>query len=93
MAQNLDSEKWKEDSDIGKAFEKAKGFYENNDPNKRNYAYEMAMAAVLKQYDVGVTLNKKDANGNFKPLVVNTLVIPKQGLFKPEKTLYTSDCQ
>ena len=52
----------------------------------------MAMAAVLKQFDAGVSLNKKDTNGNFKPIVINTTVIPRQGLLKPEKTVYSQDC-
>jgi len=94
-AQSLNGTKWNEDSEIGKAYKKAflhfEAKYEGN-PNSTNLAYEMAMAAVLKQYDAGVTLSKKDTNGNFKPIVVNTTVIPRQGLFKPEKTVYTQDC-
>ncbi|MBS1626938.1 MAG: hypothetical protein JSR09_07595 [Bacteroidetes bacterium] len=51
------------------------------------------MAAVLKQYDVGVTLNKKDANGNFKPIVVQTnITTTGRGIFKKTITTYTQTC-
>ncbi len=50
----------------------------------------MAMAAVLTQFNTGVTLNKKDpATGKFKPLVVKT-VIPNPN--KPKKKQYVQDC-
>lgn len=94
-AQFLDGRNWNENSDIGKAYKKALNNFRdkyNSNPNKENLAYEMAMAAALKQYDAGVTLSKKDTSGNFKPIVVNTTVIPRQGIFKPEKTVYTQDC-
>ena len=53
----------------------------------------MAMAAVLKQYDVGVTLNKKDANGNFKPIVVETGTRTTGPPKKPKiVTTYTQTC-
>ena len=90
-SQYLDSTKWKEDSEIGKAFDKAKNNFEDRykgNPNAKNLAYEMAMAAVLNQYNAGVTLNKKDASGNFKPIVVKASPDPK----KPKKTIYTQDC-
>jgi hypothetical protein len=48
----------------------------------------MAMAAVLNQYNAGITLNKKDASGNFKPIVVKTAPDPR----KPKRTIYTQDC-
>jgi len=49
----------------------------------------MAMAAVLNQFNTGITLNKKDASGNFKPIVVNTIV-PNPN--KPKKKVYPQDC-
>jgi len=88
-AQFLDGNKWKEDSDIEKEFKNAYDHFLDNDSTKRNYAYEMAMSVVLKQFNTGVTLNKKDANGNFKPIVVNT-IIPNPN--KPKKKVYTQDC-
>lgn len=92
MSQNLDGTKWKEDSQIGKAFEKAYDYYSENvykgNPNKTNLSYQMAMAAVLKQFNTGVTLNKKNTSGNFKPIVVNTVPDPR----KPRRTIYTQDC-
>lgn len=79
---------WQEDSEIGKAYEKAYDYFENGDVTKKNYAYEMAMAAVLKQFKTGVSLNKKDEAGNFKPIVVNTITHPE----KPKKKFYIKDC-
>ncbi|MBS1631011.1 MAG: hypothetical protein JST10_00405 [Bacteroidetes bacterium] len=70
---------------------KAKKYFEikfKNNLNKTNLSYEMAMAAVLSQYNAGVTLNKKDANGNFNPIVVKSAPDPK----KPKKTIYIQDC-
>jgi hypothetical protein len=88
MSQNLSGTKWNESSMIGKAFKKAYEYFENGDPTKKNFAYEMAMAAVLKQFNTGVTLNKKNVSGNFKPIVVNTAPDPR----KPRRTIYTQDC-
>jgi len=48
----------------------------------------MAMAAVLKQYKTGISLNKRDASGNFQPIVVNTIIHPE----KRRKKYYTRDC-
>jgi hypothetical protein len=91
-SQYLEGAKWKETSEIGKAFEMATRYFEQkliNDPNKDNLAYEMAMAAVLKEYNTGITLNKRDAAGNFQPIIVNT-TIPNPA--KPKKKVYTQDC-
>lgn len=86
---------WKPTSDIGIAFEKARIHYEKNvyinNPDAKNLAYEMAMSAVLEQFNSGVTIFKKNANDIFEPLVVNTTIIPKQGR-KPEQRIYTQDC-
>jgi len=48
----------------------------------------MAMAAVLTQFNVGVTLNKKDTAGNFKPLIVKTSNDPN----RPRRRIYTQEC-
>ncbi|MCB0716599.1 MAG: hypothetical protein KDC06_11370, partial [Chitinophagaceae bacterium] len=86
---------WNENSPIGKAFDDAKEhfekIYKNYDTTKRkNLAYEMAMATVLSSFNTGVTLHKKDpTTGNFKPLVVKT-VIPNPN--KPKKKEYVQDC-
>ncbi|MBK8773911.1 MAG: hypothetical protein WBB11_04600 [Ferruginibacter sp.] len=53
MANYLDNCKWKESSAIGKAFKKAYVHFENGNPDKRNYAYDMAMAAVLNEFNTG----------------------------------------
>ena len=93
---DTDSKGWKEKSEIGKAFDDAKDYFENkvfkDNPNKVNLAYEMAMAVVLNQspFNAGITLNKKDpATGKFKPIVVNT-TIPNPN--KPKKKIYSQDC-
>lgn len=91
QSQNLSGTKWDEESNIGKAFKSATKYFEDKyegDPNKIHLAYEMAMAAVLNQFNVGITLNKKDANGNFIPIVVKTSQDPR----KPKKTVYTQEC-
>ena len=85
----LDGAKWNETSNIGKAFKEAEKYFKNGDSTKTNYAYEMAMATVLKQFNAGVTLNKKDTNGNFKPIVVNTIIANHN---KPKKKQYVQDC-
>jgi uncharacterized membrane protein YgcG len=89
--QYLQGTKWNEESDIGKAYNKAYEYFlekYKGDANQKNLAYEMAMAAVLKQFNTGFTVNKKDAAGNFKPIVVNTTQDPR----KPKRTIYTQDC-
>jgi hypothetical protein len=88
----LKGSKWDEGSAIGKAFKEAWLYYKNiykNNPNKNNLAYEMAMAAVLEEFKTGITLNKKDANGNFNPIVVITST-PNPN--KPKQKVYTEDC-
>lgn len=84
----LDGDKWKEGSPIGKAFKDAKTHFLKkfkNEINKENLAYEMAMAAVLTQFRSGVTLHKKNSNGNFKPLMVNTVILDPS---KPKEKKY-----
>lgn len=89
--QFLNGTKWNEDSEIGKAFKNASDYFEKkfkDDPNQTHLAYEMAMATVLTQYGAGLTLNKKDAAGNFMPIIVLTKPDPK----KPKRTIYTQEC-
>jgi len=84
---------WNENSLIGKAYEKAYEYFSEKiykgNTNKKNLAYEMSMAAVIKQFDMGISLCKKDESGNFKPLVVSTS-IPDPN--KPKKIVYQQDC-
>lgn len=87
--QYLDGDKWKENTSVGKAFKEAFEYFRDNDSTKSNYAYEKALAAVLSQFNTGVTLYKKVASGNFKPIVVNT-IIPNPN--KPKKKQYVLDC-
>ncbi|MCB0740830.1 MAG: hypothetical protein KDB92_07225 [Chitinophagaceae bacterium] len=91
---NTDTNEWNYNSPIGKAFEDAYDHFEKNYKNldtttRRNLAYEMAMATVLNSFNTGITLHKKDSNGNFKPIVVKT-VIPNPN--KPKKKQYVQDC-
>jgi hypothetical protein len=83
--------KWNEDSDIGKAFEKATDFFKDKykkDPLVTHLKYEMAMAAVFGQFNTGITLLKQDVAGNFKPLIVKTIPDPRN----PKKAIYVQDC-
>ncbi|MCX8522305.1 hypothetical protein OF897_00015 [Chryseobacterium formosus] len=56
----------------------------------KNEAYELAMAFVLKKYNSGIGLSKKDANGDFKPIFVEELKDPNN----PKKSIYnkTDNC-
>ncbi len=91
--QFLHGAKWNEDSEIGKAFKDAKDYFKTkvfkNNVNKNNLSYEMAMSAVLKQFNTGITLHKKNISGHFEPLIVSTF-IPDPN--KPKKKVYTRDC-
>lgn len=94
MSQNLSGIKWNDNSTIGKAFNDAqeyyRGVYKSYDTTtRRNLAYEMAMSAVLKQFNSGITLHKRDSTGHFQPLIVNTTT-PNPN--KPKKKVYTQDC-
>ncbi|MFZ4770081.1 MAG: hypothetical protein ACOYLO_07850 [Ferruginibacter sp.] len=87
----LDGAKWNETSVIGKTFRQAEKHFQamyKGNPNHTNLAYEMAMAAVLNQFNTGITLSKKDATGNFKPIVVKTAPDPQ----KPKRIIYTQEC-
>lgn len=90
IGQNLIYQNWNESSNIGKAFKAANEDFETKfkgNPNKNNLAYEMAMAAVLNQFNTGVTLSK-DNTGKFKPIIVKTTPNPN----KPRKKIYTQEC-
>ncbi len=91
--QYLEGTHWNKTSEIGKVFDDAYDYFKNDDPDKKDFAYEMAMATVLTQFNAGVILSKRDTNGDFKPLVVNTSqVLVKQGRKSVTKTIYTPDC-
>ncbi len=89
--QNLSGTEWNKYSDIGKEFKEAKNYFLGGDTtqSKKYFAYEMAMAAVLNQFGTGLVLNKKDAAGNFKPIIVAKKPDPK----KPKRNIYIQDCQ
>ncbi len=48
----------------------------------------MTLSIVLEQFDMGITLSKRDAIGNFNPIVVNTIINPR----RPRKIIYAQDC-
>ncbi|EIA09160.1 hypothetical protein [Flavobacterium frigoris] len=48
-------------------------------------AFEIALAFVLQNHNIGITLNKMDNNGNFIPIFVNSYL----DLSDPTKTIYT----
>lgn len=83
---------WNETSMIGKAFEKAKqhflDLYKTNS-NKLNLAYEMAMASVLTEFNTGITLSKKNAQGKFRPLLVRRVPQP----LNPQQSYYLHYCE
>lgn len=88
----MNGDKWNAASAIGIAFKDAQNYFLDiykDSANKRNLAYEMAMAAVLNQFNIGITLSKRDSSGNFKPIVVKK-VIPNPN--KPKKFTYVQDC-
>ncbi len=89
--QFLNGSKWNENSAIGVAFKAATLYYEKiykGSPNQANLAYEMAMSAVLNQFNTGVTLSKQDTTGKFKPIIVKTAPNPN----KPRKKIYIQEC-
>lgn len=87
----LNGSNWNDTSSIGLAFRDATKFFEdkyNGNPNRDNLAYEMAMSAVLTQFNTGVTLSKRDSFGKFIPIKVNTMRNPN----RPRRKIYVQDC-
>ena len=78
-----DENNFKITSDIGGDIENLIRFFKNNGKSK-NEAYELALAFVLKKYNVGLGLSKMDANGDFKPLFVNEIMDPQN----PKKKIH-----
>jgi hypothetical protein len=92
---NTSNNLWNDTTAIGiaytAAYEHFKEKFDGN-PNKLNLANEMAMAAVIGKFNIGITLAKKNSAGEFKPIVVSTSVIPPTRPRKPAKTVYTQEC-
>ncbi|WP_411811929.1 hypothetical protein ACLB9Y_00780 [Chryseobacterium scophthalmum] len=76
-------------SDIGGDISEVLSFFKKQGKTK-NEAYELAMAFVLKKYNMGLGLSKMDSNGDFKPLFVNDSPNPQS----PKKNIYeqTDNC-
>lgn len=94
-SQYLDGIKWKEYSDIGKEFKGAEEYYMDvyksyDAVTRRNLSYMMAMSAVLKLFNSGITLFKKDISGKFNPIFVN-ITVPNPS--KPKKKVYINECE
>ena len=56
----------------------------------KDEGYEAGLAFVMKKYNMGMAISKRENNGNFKPIFVNELPDP----MKPKKKTYeeTNDC-
>ncbi|MNU15611.1 hypothetical protein D3C71_37530 [compost metagenome] len=76
-------------SDIGGDMESIKKNLMKNGKTKHE-AYELAMAFVLKKYNMGLGLSKMDTNGNFMPVFTNETPNPQN----PKKKIYnqTNEC-
>lgn len=89
----LNGSKWNDTSAIGKAFDIATNYFLekfNGVANQKDLAYEMAMAAVLNQFNIGITLSKRDNSGHFKPIMVKKAILNPNN---PKKITYIQDCQ
>jgi len=86
---------WKEDSEIGLAYEKARLYFKEtykDTTSDKHLIHQLAMAATISQFNIGITMFKKDSSGHFKPLMVKRTVIPKDRNNKKEKVIYTIEC-
>lgn len=73
----------------GEIYDLIKTFMKNE--KSKNEAYELALAFVLKKYNMGLGFSKMDTNGDFKPIFVNETTPNPQ---KPKKKHYeqTDNC-
>ncbi len=72
----LDAEgHWKENSIIRIDFEFVKKHFLDQQKTE-DEAFALAQAFVLKKYDLGINISKKDSNGDFKPIFVNEIKDP-----------------
>lgn len=74
---------WDDGKRLGAEFYKVKKYFNDLDISK-NESEELAMAYVLKKYNTGVGLSKKDVNGDFKPIFVSE----QQDPANPKKKSY-----
>ncbi|MXS72998.1 hypothetical protein GSF70_17485, partial [Flavobacteriaceae bacterium W22] len=88
---HIDSETkaWKDIEKIGVTFYEVYRSLKKQGKSK-NEAYELGMAFVLRKYNSGIGLSKRDGNGDFKPLFVEELQDPNN----PKKKTYnkTDNC-
>ncbi|MCX8532196.1 hypothetical protein, partial [Chryseobacterium luquanense] len=80
---------WKYGNVIGDDFEYLKSYFRKQSKSK-NEGFELATAYILKKYNSGVGLSKRDANGDFKAIFVEELPDPSN----PKKKIYnrTENC-
>lgn len=91
MSDYTNSEReFKIESDIGGYIYTVKSDLAKKGKSKQE-SYELALAFVLKKYNMGLGLSKMDSNGDFKPLFVNETTPNPQ---KPKKKNYekTDNC-
>ncbi len=81
---------WINGKSIGDEFYKASQYFKKKQGKSKNESFELAMAYVLKKFNTGVGMSKKDANGDFKPIFINE----QQDPANPKKKTYnkTDNC-
>lgn len=91
QSQYLDADNsWNINTSLGNDFNKTIEYLMDKQGLSRNSAYELALAYSLSQNNIGVTLSKRDANGNFKGIHVNKDA--SQNKKKYNKVTQTTDC-
>ena len=74
-ADYLDGAKWKSGTTIANDFYFIVNQLKNSGKDVDD-AYDLAMAYVLKKYDTGIAMSKKDSNGNYKAMFVQENIYP-----------------
>ena len=91
QSQYMDADNsWNNTTSLGREFNKTMDYLVNKQGMSRDSAYELALAYSLSQNNIGVTLSKRDANGNFKGIHVNKDAT--QDKKKYNKVTPTNDC-
>ncbi|MEC3875532.1 hypothetical protein [Chryseobacterium salviniae] len=88
-ADYIDGAAWKEGSSIQVDFQNVRKKFEKQGKTE-DEAFALAQAFVLKKYDTGMAVSKKQPNGSFKTLFVNEHIDPND----PNETTYeqTDNC-
>lgn len=86
---DFESMSWNLTSSLGIEGEKvAKSFRKQG--KSKNESYDLALAFILKKYNAGIGISKRDTNGDFKPIFVEELPDPDN----PKRKTYqqTNNC-